>query len=51
MTDAEILEHILGVLDTEIGTDSSNFDWQECWEMSDEDYAAVQEAVKRLRLA
>jgi len=50
MTDAEILEHILGVLDTEIGPYSSNFDWQESWEMSDEDYAAVQEAVNRLRL-
>tara|TARA_R100000700_G_scaffold37060_1_gene46905 strand:- start:441 stop:596 length:156 start_codon:yes stop_codon:yes gene_type:complete len=51
MTDAEILEHILGVLDSEIGPDCSNFDWQEWWEMSDEDYARVQDAVKRLRLA
>jgi hypothetical protein len=51
MTDAEILEHILGVLDTEIGPSASNYGWHEDWEMSDEDYAAVQEAVKRLRLA
>ena len=51
MTDAEILKLILDVLDTEIGPDCSNFDWQEWWEMSDEDYALVQEAVKRLRLA
>ena len=51
MTDSEILKLILDVLDTEIGLDCSNFDWQEWWEMSDEDYAAVQEAVKRLRLA
>ncbi len=51
MTDAEILEHILEVLDTEIGPFASNTDWQEVWEMSDEDYAAVQEAVKRLKLA
>ena len=51
MTDAEILKLILDVLDTEIGPDCSNFDWQEWWGMSDENYALVQEAVKRLRLA
>ena len=51
MTDEKILQLILSVLDTEIGPDCSNFDWQEWWEMSDEDYALVQDAVKRLRLA
>ena len=51
MTDSEILKLILDVLDTEIGLDCSNFDWQEWWEMSAENYALVQEAVKRLRLA
>jgi hypothetical protein len=50
MTDTEILKLILDVLDTEIGPDCSNFDWQEWWEMSDENYALVQEAVNRLRL-
>ena len=51
MTDSEILKLILDVLDTEIGPSASNYGWQDDWEMSDEDYAAVQEAVKRLRLA
>lgn len=60
MTDAKILQLLIEVLDSEIGRDISylfmkkyphNFYWQEWWEMSDEDFAAVQEAVKRLRLA
>ena len=60
MTDAMILQLIVEVLDSEIGRDISylfmkkyphNFDWQEWWEMSDDDYALVQEAVKRLKLA
>jgi hypothetical protein len=51
MTDAMILQLIVEVLDTEIGPFASNTDWQEVWEISDEDYAAVQEAVKRLKLA
>ena len=51
MTDSQILECIVSVLDTEIGKDCSNFDWQEYWEMSDENFALVQEAVRRLTLA
>ena len=50
MTDAMILQLIVEVLDSEIGVSASNYNWQHHWELSDEDYAALQDAIERLEL-
>lgn len=52
MTDAMILQLIVEVLDAEIGRDAypNNTNWQDHWGLSDENFAALQEAVDRLEL-
>ena len=46
----QILEMLHYVLGTEIGKDASNFDWQEYFELSDEQYEQLQNSMDRLRL-
>ena len=47
----KLLEMLKYILHTEVGAWSSNYDWQEHWELSDEQFEQIRNAVDRLELS
>jgi len=50
MNDQKALDLIREVLETEIGTSANNFNWQEHWGLSDQDYNQLQKSLSQLTL-
>ena len=49
--DLKLLEMLKYILHTEVGEWSSNYDWQEHWGLSDEQFKQIRNAVDRLQLS
>lgn len=47
---AKLLEKLQYILHTEVGEWSSNYDWQEHWDLSDEEFEQIRSAVDRITL-
>lgn len=47
----KLLEMLKYILHTEVGEWSSNYDWQEHWGLSDEQFEQIRNAVDRLQLS
>jgi len=50
MTDQQVLDRLKQVLETELGKTADNFNWQEYWGMSDQDFDRLQISLGRLTL-
>jgi hypothetical protein len=46
----KLLERLKYILETEVGEWSSNYDWQEHWELSDEEFEQIKSAVELITL-
>lgn len=51
MTDQQVLDRFKEVLETELGKSADNFNWQEYWDMSDQDFEQIRIFLGRLTLA
>jgi len=47
----KLLEMLKYILHTEVGEGSSNYDWQEHWGLSDEQFEQIRNAVDNLQLS
>ena len=50
ITDQQVLDRLKQVLETELGKTADNFNWQEYWGMSDQDFDRLQISLGRLTL-
>ena len=50
MTDQQVLDQLKQVLETELGKTADNFNWQEYWGLSDQDFHRLQISLGRLTL-
>ena len=51
ITDQQVLDRFKEVLETELGESADNFNWQEYWDMSDQDFEQIRIFLSRLTLA
>ena len=50
MTDERVLDLLKEVLETEVGKSANNFDWQEYWDMTDQEFHRLQISLNDLTL-
>ena len=48
MTDERVLDLLKEVLETEVGKSANNFDWQEYWDMTDQEFHRLQISLNDL---